>query len=69
MIYKNDDPMAVLAMERDRTGNYGNDYDIGFIDPEQICPECGTLYPDYFYYNDNDELIGCDHCIRREATN
>ena len=27
MIYKNDDYRAVLAMEEDRTGNYGRSYD------------------------------------------
>ena len=29
MIYSNDDPMALMAMEMDRTGNYGDcdDYD------------------------------------------
>ena len=26
MIYANDDPMAILAMEIGRTGNYGDDY-------------------------------------------
>ncbi len=26
MFYRNDSEAAVLAMERDRTGNYGEDY-------------------------------------------
>lgn len=49
-------------MEAERTGNYGNDYD----DTQQICSECGEYEPDYFYFNMENECIGCSHCIYKE---
>jgi len=62
LIYSNDDPMAIFVMEAERTGNYGNDYD----DTQQICSECGEYEPDYFYFNMENECIGCSHCIYKE---
>lgn len=61
MIYGNDDPMALLAMERSRTGNYGEgsygeDY-------EEQCPVCGAYDPESFYVNDDDECVGCTVCL------
>ena len=40
MIYSNDDPMAILAMEIARTDNYG-EYDS--YDGETVCPVCAAL--------------------------
>ena len=40
MIYSNDDPMAILAMEIARTDNYG-EYDS--YDGGTVCPVCGCL--------------------------
>lgn len=60
MIYSNSDPMAIMAMEEARTGNYGYDYD---DDDEYTCPECGVIEPEYFYINDDDECVGCSECI------
>ena len=37
MIYSNDDPMAILAMEMERMGNYG---DCDEYSAEK-CPVCG----------------------------
>ena len=43
MIYSNDDPMAILAMEIARTDNYG-EYDS--YDGETECPVCGAFEPE-----------------------
>lgn len=40
MIYSNDDPMAILAMEIARTDNYG-EYDS--YDGGTVCPVCGAF--------------------------
>ena len=61
MVYSNDDPMALLAMERGRTGNYGDYYEVG----EQKCPICSAIDPDYFYLNEDEECIGCSECVYR----
>lgn len=52
MLYSNDDPMALIAMEMERTGNYGE----GFYDESEAvrCPKCGAYEPEYFYL-DGDE--------------
>lgn len=62
MIYANDDTMAILAMEQERTGNYGEDgYDDYF---GEQCPICGAYNPEHLFMNDDDECVGCDECIR-----
>ena len=58
MIYSNDDPRAISAMEIARTGNYGEyDYD----DSPIICPICNeeveVLYKNIF----NNEIVGCTY--------
>lgn len=59
MIYSNDDPMAVLAMEIERTGNYGDcDEDSG-----TKCPVCGAYEPEYYYLDEDEECIGCSECV------
>lgn len=58
MIYSNDDPMAILAMELDRTGNYG-DYEYNAAK----CPVCGVDEPEYYYMDDDEECIGCSECV------
>lgn len=60
MIYSNDDPRALLAMEEERTGNYGYDYS-----KDGECPICGAYEPEYFYLDDEDNCIGCSSCIHR----
>lgn len=50
MIYSNDDPMAILAMEIARTDNYG-EYDS--YDGETVCPICGAFEPEHYYINDD----------------
>ena len=64
MIYSNDDPMALLAMELERTGNYGDEeeYESGY------CPVCSTYNPEYFYLNSEDECIGCTECVCKTDT-
>ncbi len=64
MIYSNDDPMALLAMEAERTGNYGDYDDSG----AERCPVCNTCDPEYFYLDDDRECIGCSECIHRTDT-
>lgn len=61
MIYSNDDPMAVIAMEIERTGNYG-DYDDGNA---LKCPVCGAYEPEYYYLDEDEECIGCTECVYR----
>ena len=51
MIYSNDDPMAILAMEISRTDNYG-EYDS--YDGETVCPVCGAFEPEHYYINDEE---------------
>ena len=53
MIYSNDDPMAILAMEIARTDNYG-EYDS--YDGETVCPVCGAFEPEHYYINDDEEV-------------
>ena len=62
MIYSNDDPMAILAMEIARTDNYG-EYDS--YDGETVCPVCGAFEPEHYYINDDEECIGCSECVRK----
>lgn len=60
MIYSNSDPMALYAMECDRTGNYGEYETCGNGD---MCPVCSAYEPENFYLNDDEECIGCSECI------
>jgi hypothetical protein len=60
MIYSNDDPMALLAMEIDRTGDYGDCDNDG-----EKCPICGFYEPEYYYLDDDEECIGCSECVYR----
>lgn len=59
MIYSNDDPMAILAMEIERTGNYGECDN----DSTVKCPVCGAYDPEYYYLDDDEECIGCSECV------
>lgn len=62
MIYSNDDPMAILAMELERTGEYGEYEDCCRYD-SAACPVCGAYEPEYYYLDDDEECIGCSECI------
>lgn len=59
MIYSNDDPMALIAMELARTGDYGDSYE----DNGTKCPVCGAYDPEYYYLDDDEECIGCSECV------
>ena len=59
MIYSNDDPMAILPMEMERTGNYG---DCDEYSAEK-CPVCGAYEPEYYYLDEDEECIGCSECV------
>ena len=61
MIYANDDPMALAAMEIARTGNYGGDYESEYVG--SCCPVCGAREPEYYYLDDDEECIGCTECV------
>lgn len=58
MIYGNNSPGAALAMERHRTGNYGED---DYTD-ETYCYSCGTVIGKlYRIYNGH---ILCKECLK-----
>ncbi|MCD8180874.1 MAG: hypothetical protein LUF26_05275 [Firmicutes bacterium] len=59
MIYSNDDPMAILAMELERTDNYG---DCDESDNPK-CPVCGAFEPEYYYMDEDEECVGCSECV------
>lgn len=61
MMYMNNTEAAILAMERDRTGNYGNDQD----EEVKYCPICGAEDPDCFYREKGGELAGCCECLQK----
>ena len=60
MIYRNDSPGAVMALEKQRLGGYGNDYE----EESKVCSHCGYTDPEEFYIADG-ECIGCSSCISR----
>lgn len=62
MRYRNDDPQAVIAMELERTGYYG---DCGYEENMDECPVCGAIAPEHFYMNDDEECVGCYECLHR----
>ncbi len=62
MRYRNDDPEAVIAMELERTGYYGDCFGEENTD---ICPVCGAYAPEHFYMNDDEECVGCYECVHR----
>ena len=63
MLYRNDDPRAILAMEVARTGNYGEGDYYDSYDHVENCPLCGAYEPECLYVNDDDECIGCYECV------
>ena len=59
MVYKNNTLDAVMAMERARTGNYGEDeYDTS---PE-CCEVCGDYYDEMYEYNGKTYM--CLRCLQ-----
>ncbi len=63
MIYTNDDPMAIFAMELDRTDGYGAVRG-GFGGYErEKCPVCGDSDPEHYYMNEDEECVGCSECL------
>ncbi len=61
MIYTNDDPMALLAMEMERTENYGSCDDRHV----SVCPVCKAETPEFYYMDEDEECIGCSECVYR----
>ncbi len=61
MAYFNNTEAAILAMERDRTGDYGNNQG----ESVKCCPMCGAKNPDYFYRESGGEIAGCCECLAR----
>lgn len=59
MIYRNQNPASIAAMEADRTESFGDYYD----EDIRECPICGALYPEKFFLNDDEDCIGCDFCV------
>lgn len=33
---------------------------------EPVCEICGSTKCDYFYYDKDDQFLGCDDCIKRK---
>jgi hypothetical protein len=62
MKYRNDDPKAVIAMELERTGYYGDFYN---TDSDLKCHVCGATAPEHFYMNDDEECVGCYECLHK----
>lgn len=65
MVYRNDSPGAVYAMEEGRTGNYGYDC---YEDEPEACPACGSVFVDFYYKNSDGECVGCSECLYRSNT-
>ena len=66
MIYSNNDPMAISAMEIARIGNYGEyDYDDSPIIRPICNEEAEVLYKNIF----NNEIVGCNECIKETYEN
>ena len=60
MIYKSEDPRALIAMEECRTDCYGDYYDECST---KRCPVCGAYEPEHFFMNDDEECVGCYECV------
>ena len=64
MLYPSSSRGALEAMERMRTGNYGEDYP----EPEpECCPICGEVAEYAYIYYDGDGDVGCERCVRKRA--
>lgn len=62
MKYCNEDPQAVIAMELERTGYYG---DCDDYEDLEHCPVCGAAQPEYFLLDEYEECVGCCECLHR----
>ena len=71
MIYKNDTNPALMAMERCRTGNYGD-----YNEEKPVikkCPVCGSQVDVVYgfgqeikeFYRVDDDIIGCNLCVEK----
>ena len=68
MIYNNSDPSAILAMERGRTGNYGEDYyDDEDSELEVFCDKCrrnvANMSSDWVYCYGKFDCL-CEDCFK-----
>lgn len=63
MIPNSNHRAAVLCMEEHRLGSYPDS-------EERCCPVCGGNTFEYLYFSeDNNDIIGCSDCVRRERWN
>ncbi len=60
MMYRCDDPRALIAAEEDRACRFGDYYD---ETSTKYCPVCGAYEPDHFFMNDDEECVGCYECV------
>lgn len=61
MQYRNDDPMALLAMETDRLGEYG-DYNEKEFTKCAVCLD--SIYYGENYYSFPDDVAVCEYCVK-----
>lgn len=58
MLYNNNSINAVLEMERQRTGNYGEDFENAYMD--SVCENCSDTNSQLFDFNSH---VFCQECI------
>lgn len=69
MVYRNGDRKALSALERMRTGFYGDeDFIICGENTVYDCPVCSAKTPRVFYINYDDECVGCSECVAESET-
>ncbi|MCD8391203.1 MAG: hypothetical protein LUD03_05145, partial [Firmicutes bacterium] len=69
MIYNKNGYDAVEAMERMRTGFFGEEDFCACEDSYAYrCPVCAANAPRVFYINDDDECVGCSECVTLSET-
>lgn len=56
MVYRNDDSSAL----------HSKDEELWLGDDEKTgCPECGLINPEFVYINEDNEVVGCESCLRK----
>lgn len=54
----------IMNAERERTGNYGNDFFAEF--PERKCPICGSKSPRDIFRTSEGKIVGCTECLLQD---
>lgn len=62
MIYSMSDPNLLDAMDRYKTGNYGEDDYADQI--TSICPICGRDAESVYLNEYTAEIVGCEECVK-----